>query len=274
MKQFITLLYLISMTCCWSFAAESSSQIAFDAANQDFEQGRKLAVLHPEQAQKLYAQAILKYEQLAQQPDSATSSLYENLANTYFVVGDRGRAVLNYHRSLTEHPLNQNVLHSLDYMRNDSIDALEFSMMQKVNKVLLSWHHWPIWLRFSCFIIAHLVFWGLLAVAVYKRSLWVHRSRGSRACVLIAGVCSVAFALSLLSTHWRWGNPVDAVIIEKEVTARQGNGVIYDNAFTTVLHAGTEFSIIEQRGDWFHAELLNGDKCWLPERAVELVVNE
>ena len=40
---------------------------------------------------------------------------------------------------------------------------------------------------------------------------------------------------------------VDGVVVEREVISRQGDGLIYDNAFTSPLHAGTEFSVIEQR---------------------------
>ena len=92
----------------------------------------------------------------------------------------------------------------------------------------------------------------------------------------MAGVAtvSIVFGMSMLASHQRWDNPVDGVVVEREVIARQGNGFIYDNAFTSPLHAGTEFSVIEQRGEWCYAKLLNGDTCWLPENSVELVVTE
>ena len=267
-------LLLMNLVAAAVETKESENQAAFTEANQDFELGRKLSVIDPEKAQKYYQKAMLKYEQLAERSVCQTSSLYENLGNTYVVMGDRGRAILNYHRSLANDPLNENVLHSLAYLRSENVDALELTNLQKVKAAVLFWHHWPVWLRLVMFSILHVSFWMILALCVLKKAGKKKSSGAKRICLYVVGLGSVAFALSLFVSQWRWGNPVDAVIIEKEVTARQGNGVIYDNAFTTELHAGLEFRVLEKRGEWFHAELLNGDRCWLPERAVELVLSE
>ncbi|MGJ8657026.1 MAG: hypothetical protein ACSHX6_11305 [Akkermansiaceae bacterium] len=130
---------------------------------------------------------------------------------------------------------------------------------------MTTWHRWPFALRATCFGLAHVAFWGLVTVLFYSRGRWVYWS--------IAGFAtlSIAFGLSLLASYQRWDNSVDGVIVEREVIARQGDGFIYDNAFTSPLHAGTEFSMLEKRGDWFHARLLNGDTCWLPLNSVALV---
>lgn len=278
MKHLLFILFLLFIN--WSAAAEAvdvvelENQAAFTDANQDFEKGRELSVLDPEKAQKSYQLAILKYEQLAERSACQTDSLYENLGNAYVMVGDRGRGILNYHRSLSRGPLNENVLHSLEYLRSENIDVLELTSLQKLKQVVLFWHRWPIWVRVVVFTVLHVAFWVLLTFRVINAADKKKYSGKHRFYLYGTAVCSVAFGLSLLASQWRWGNPVDAVIIEKEITARQGNGLIYDNAFTTELHAGLEFRVLEKRGEWFHAELLNGDRCWLPERAVELVLSE
>ena len=82
---------------------------------------------------------------------------------------------------------------------------------------------------------------------------------------------TLIFALSLITSHLRWDDSVDGVVVEREVIARQGNGYIYDNAFTSPLHAGTEMTIIEQRDDWYHARLLDGATCWIPVKSLGLV---
>jgi len=77
--------------------------------------------------------------------------------------------------------------------------------------------------------------------------------------------------VSILVSHYGWDNEVDGVVLGREVVARQGDGYIYDNAYTSPLHSGTEFRLLAQRGDWYHAQLLNGSTCWLPVQNVELV---
>ena len=55
------------------------------------------------------------------------------------------------------------------------------------------------------------------------------------------------------------------------VVARKGDGEGYQPSFTGPLHAGTEFALIEERGEWRHVELHDGRRCWLPEKSSELV---
>jgi hypothetical protein len=139
---------------------------------------------------------------------------------------------------------------------------------QKVRDALSFWHRWPFALRATCFGVANAAFWGLVALLFYRRGRVIYGS------IAATAILSIVFGLSLLASHQRWDNPVDGVIVEREVIARQGNGFIYDNAFTSPLHAGTEFSIIEQRGEWYYAKLLNGDTCWLPVNSVAVVIKD
>ncbi|MFV1994560.1 MAG: hypothetical protein ACC661_03910, partial [Verrucomicrobiales bacterium] len=61
------------------------------------------------------------------------------------------------------------------------------------------------------------------------------------------------------------------VVVASEVSARQGDGYIYQPALTNVLHSGAEFAMIERRGDWLYARFDNGEQGWLPLESVALV---
>ena len=45
---------------------------------------------------------------------------------------------------------------------------------------------------------------------------------------------------------------------------RKGDGEGFAKSFVEPLHAGTEFELVEQRGRWYHVELADGRRCWVP----------
>lgn len=252
----------------WSMAVESDDKRVFDQANQLFNQANEQSLVNPSMAQGLYQQSILKYQYLIEERDIETVELHTNLGNAYFLSGEQGWAVLHYQRALGIDPLHGDVLHSLDYVRGLTIDELPKSRGQIIKEAVTFWHRWPFAVRATCLGIAHVLLWGLVAVWLYRRSRWLYWVMAS------AAIVTLLFGGSLLTSHQRWDNPVDGVIVDREVIARQGDGVIYDNAFTSPLHAGTEFSLLKQRGGWYYVSLLNGDRCWLPADRVRLVRSE
>ncbi len=261
----ICLLSSLSSAVCSNLGTSPDFTEGFSAANRLFEQANAKALENPAQAQDLYQESILKYQLLTEQTKVRSPELYTNLGNAYFFAGDHGRAVLSYQRALSLDPLQNNALHNLRYARSLTIDELPISRTQQVIDALSFWHRWPFVLRLGIFVIANTVLWIALAMLLYRRARWHYGS--------IAGAATITliFALSLITSEQRWDNAVDAVVVEREVIARQGNGYIYDNAFTSPLHAGTEFTIIERRNDWYHAQLLDGSTCWLPEESVETI---
>ena len=246
----------------------AEEQSIFEEANQLFEKANAQALVNPTEAQELYQKSILKYQYLIDEKGVHTAELHANLGNAYFSGGDMGRAVLHYQRALDIDPMHSDLVHNLHYARSLTIDEAAPTRMQKIRKGLTFWHRWSFAIRAICFGAAHAALWGLVALLFYRRGRWIYGS--------IAGVAilSLMFGISMIASHQRWDNSVDGVVIERAVIARQGNGFIYDNAFTSSLHAGTEFGIIEKRADWYHAKLINGDTCWLPVNSVELVRGE
>ena len=46
--------------------------------------------------------------------------------------------------------------------------------------------------------------------------------------------------------------------------ARKGDGDTYEPSFKEPLHAGAEFKLMENRGEWYQVELADGQRCWIP----------
>lgn len=243
-----------------SIAGKSMDAI-FNEANQQFEQANVSAMRDPAEAQDLYQQAALKFQYIAEHSQDPSAGLYINLGNVHFLSGEHGHAVLNYQQALRLDPTQPDALHNLHYLRSITVDELPVSRSQRVAEALLFWHRWPASVRIALVALSNIVFWGLLARLLYQRKKWHWVALAS------SGALALVFTLSLCASHCGWDQETDAVIVAREVVARQGNGYIYDNAFTSPLHAGTEFTILESRGDWYHARLLNGKSCWLPAKS-------
>lgn len=244
---------------------KQNSQALFSEANTQFEQANAKALTNPADAQELYQASILKYQFLIDHQNVHAAGLHTNLGNAYFLSGDHGRAVLNYQRALAIDPLDADVTHNLEYVRSLTVDELPATRGQQMRHMLSFWHRWSFTTRLGLLALANISLWILLACLFYRRSRWLYGS------IAGAAMISVVFALSLWVSYQGWDNSVDAVVVEWEVVARQGNGYIYDNAFTSPLHSGTELAILERRDDWYHAELLDGTTCWLPVQSVEKI---
>ncbi|MEP2774991.1 MAG: BatD family protein [Luteolibacter sp.] len=248
----------------------SDTEILFDEANELFTSANNTALSDPTAARDLYEASILKYQYLIDGMGVKTPALHLNLGNAHFLAGDHGRAVLNYHRALALDPLNADATHNLRYLRTLTIDELPPTRRQQVIHAFTFWHRSPFLLRAILFGLANAALFFLLA-----RKLTCKKGQKRSATLIKAIAAAVAItlilALSLLTDLFRWGNPTDAVVTAREVTARQGDGLIYDSAFTSPLHPGTEFTILQTRNNWHQARLLNGETCWIPKEAAELV---
>ncbi|WP_411828131.1 tetratricopeptide repeat protein [Luteolibacter sp. AS25] len=241
-----------------------NSQRVFEEANAQFSEANKAALTDPTKAQELYGKAILKYQLMLDQ-GVRSPALHINLANAYFQSGQNGYAVLHYQRAISLDPTNADATHNLKYLRGLVVDELPPSRLQAFREFVTFWHDWPFTLRLSVFVIANVVFWMLAARLFSKRSKIAYTG------IAITSAVALVFGISLLSTVNRWDNSIDGVVVEREIIARQGNGMIYANAFDSPLHTGTEFGVMEKRDNWFHVQLLNNETCWLPENSVELV---
>ncbi len=240
----------------------------FDLANDQFDEACIKSLEDPTAAQELFRKAALNYQFLYEHEKLKSPRLLTNLGNAYYFLGDHGRAVFYYQKALQEDPLQDEAWHNLRYIRTLTVDELPETTRDKVLRSLTFWHRWPFALRASIFILAYGCFWGVLATLLFKKMRWRYWYLGSSA------VLSLIFGGSLFASVQMWDNPVDGVVIDREVVARQGNGYIYDNAYGSSVHSGTEFTLLEKRGDWCHVRLLDGSQAWLPMKSVALTKKE
>ena len=229
-------------------------------ANELFDKANKMALKDPDKSKKMYVSAALKYQSVV---DSGVNNaqLLKNLGNAYFSAGDKGRALLNFHRAHRLSPSDTDILHSINFLRTENVDEPPESTEELVIKYVFFWHHISFAWRLCLFTLLNIITWSCLVPLLTRKTKRLKRAFSG------AAVLSILLGGSLLVTTLQLDNNVDGVIIEREVTPRQGNGYIYEMALTGTLHSGTEFEILETRKDWYYIKLPGGSQCWIPSRA-------
>jgi tetratricopeptide (TPR) repeat protein len=242
---------LIFMTPSGIFGAmtEEETQDLFSQAKRIFRQANEMASSDSKAAKELYQKAVMRFERLARDGGIRNGKLYYNIGNTYFRLGNLGKAILNYRRAERYLPDDPNLHQNLQYARSRRQDKIEEEEQTKVLKVLFFWHYdFSPWMRSTIFIFSYVGFWIGLSVRLFSRKAmprWILTS---------LGLVAVLFIGSLL-----YGSAIE----------EQKNS--YEPAFKESLHAGTEFILVEDRGDWHQITLKDGRRCWIPRKVAEFL---
>ncbi len=258
MRPTTPLLLLLLILCLPPFAHGQTSQEVLSEAHALFHQASDEK--DQDTAQNLYRQALLRYEQVYR--DQGNARLAYNIGNTYFRLGDLGRALVNYRRAAKEMAADMNLQHNLDFVRSQRQDQFD-NMDSRASRLNLH-TSLSLKLRTQIFFGLYVAFWLSLSLSYRQKPAmpaWLP------ALLLLATLlASTSVGLDKVQPPAKEG-----VIVAPEIVARQGDGRNYQPAFATSLHSGTEFVLIAKSGYWFHIKLSDGRKCWIPARSAELI---
>ena len=248
--------------------AQSQEQLysLLSEANSTFQQANAITN-DRDRAKELYAKAILLYEKIIDQGGIRNAKLYFNLGNAYFLNDDLGKAILNYRRAEQLDASDVSLHNNLAFARSQRLDKVSVEARKRVLETLFFWHYdFSIKTRFW---LAG-IFFALLCVAGTLK-VWLGRwSSGSAAVVLLAVLLLCLVASVVVEARSRAGTTC-GIITASEVVARQGDGPNYAPSFKDSLHAGTEFTLVEQRPGWFHIKLSDNSDAWIPDGTANLI---
>jgi len=182
-----------------------------------------------------------------------------NQGNAYMQAGQRGRAIAAYRQAQRYRPRDPYLEANLRYALGTEKPA---GRRRPVVEYVLFWQDWLSYTeKFYLAGAVAVVTFGLAVTALY----W-HRRLFTRLAV-------VGLALTLLSAFsagydWhRYDQIVHGVVVEDGIIARKGNAASYEPAFTAPLAEGTEFRLVERRGDWLLIRMPAGEEGWVPKEA-------
>jgi len=240
-----------------------SAQADVERADQLFEEARSVIKEDISKGRVLYEAAALEYLSEANQSYIGRGVALYNAGNAFAMAGIPGRAVIAYRKA-------QRYLPELEYL-NDNLNQVRNLVGSEVKEPatglwskIMAWDKSSWGLRLAYLALAYFAFWALLI-----RGLWtdrhMHRGLGAAAMIAIS-----ALSISILSDIADWQKANEGVVVVRTVDARKGEGYGYHAAFQSPLREGTEFKVLETRGEWLRVTLSEDSTCWLPIQAVEL----
>ncbi len=238
----------------------------YQEAVEMFRNANSLAAASPEKAHELYQKAVMRFERIVREGGIRNGKLYYNIGNTYFRLKDLGRAILNYRRAAQYIPNDPNLRQNLDFARANRIDQIEEKQETQILKTLFFWH-FDLSTRTRIYIFAtvFMLLWLFAALRIFFRKPLMAWG------VAVSLLFSILFGGSLVAEFFHQHQSRPGVVVSAEVVARKGNSDAYEPSFKEPLHAGTEFTLIENRADWCRIELPDSRNCWVPRSDIELV---
>ncbi len=255
-----------------SAAADSSSldrtEIVhlFSQGTQFFHQANELAAKDPAKAHELYRDAAMRFERIAHEGGVQNGKLFYNIGNAYFRMQDLGRAILYYRRAELFMPDDLNLRQNLNDARTKCLDKIPEKQETKVLRTLFFWHYdLSTKTRVVVFTFFFLIVWIVASLRLFVKKMILDRI------LILSSILAITFLGSLLTEAWLNSRNIPGVILASEVIARKGDGDTYQPSFNEPLHAGTEFDLLENRGEWYHVELPDGRSCWVPAKTASLI---
>jgi tetratricopeptide (TPR) repeat protein len=250
MKQLMLCLFL-ALTVVGVTAAQSDTEL-IEAAAEAYER-------------EDYARAAQLYENLLQRIP-ATGELHLNLGNSYFLSGDVGRALLNYRRAQMFLPRDSAVQENIAIVRARRMDFVETSAVGIIPAALES-----VQSNLTFAELFALFYLGWVSSSIGLSLYWLKHTwrKRLRLWMIVVFTLTTALAVILLSVWgWETHNP-PGVVISSQVDVMSGPGTDYLKI--DVIHAGSEFRVIERQGGWIRYWQANGEQGWIPTTTTEMI---
>ncbi|GAE19433.1 BatE [Bacteroides pyogenes DSM 20611 = JCM 6294] len=201
-----------------------------------------------------YAEAAQIYEALLMQGEAA--EVYYNLGNSYYKLGEIGKAVLNYERALLLQPGNSDIRANLEIARAKTIDKVEpipeifFIVWTKELINTMSVDGWALW---SIVFFVLLIF-SMILFLYSKQLVWKKAGFISGIICLVIVICSNLFAWQLKKELLI---RTDAIVMYPSITVRSTPSENGTSLF--ILHEGRKIKIKDNSmKEWKEIRLENG----------------
>lgn len=227
-------------------------------ASTAFNRGKELERSDPAGASEAFAEAVSRYEALVD-AGVRNGRLFYNLGNAELQRGRLGAAILNYRRAQELIPGDRRLQENLRVARELCRTQIPPRGSSEFVRTLFFLHyHTSLRTRFAAGLACYVLFWLVLILRLYAPRLPVRALAG------VLAAAWVGLGISVLVDWQVEGREQAGVVLADEVIVRKGDSETYDPKFQQPLHEGTEFTVLESRGDWLLIELADGKTGWIP----------
>lgn len=217
-----------------------------------------------------YVEAIRIYEQFIAQGIN-DSTVFYNLGNAYYRIGDTGRAVLNYQRAIQLSPRDDDIRANLALARSQAQDPFVDTVhgpLSTFGNITGRWLN----LDETALLMLGLWFFTGLLLLLWQEMTADKWRRLLRTMTVITILLVLIGSLSLGSRLFTTRAQPEGVIVAETISVSAEPGVEYP--IGVALPGGTTVNLTEVRGDWVHMIAPgNAQDGWIPFSAVETVTN-
>lgn len=261
---------LISTLFLTAAAAQAADSLALASSAVESEASQRGAC-SAEEADRLaqngsYSEAIDAYEAILSS-GSESAGLYYNLGYSYFKSGKLGKAILNFERAKRLDPSDPDVESNLQqaYALTDKMETVEKPMLESGWQSLtgaFSSDGWA-WL----FIVFFFLSLAGVAVFLFLDSVALRKTGFFSAIVLMLfAIVSISVSLGKRSDALDCSRAIIMTSSADLSTSPDKNGIRM-----TVLHEGTDVTILDELGEWIEVRLRDGNVGWLRASDVEKI---
>lgn len=206
-----------------------------------------------------FLHAAAMYQEILDRGFRSGAVLY-NQGNALMQGGQRGRAIAAYRQATRYRARDPYLEANLRYALGGGSEASRRSLVE----YLFFWQDWlsyPEKYQLLAALAGLAAVLGLLGLVLRRVLCW----RLAVACLGLALVIGTSAGYD----WYRYEHVHHGVVITGKALARKGNSTSYQPALSAPLEEGTEFVIVERRGDWLLVQLAGGQEGWVEESAVE-----
>ena len=214
-----------------------------------------------------FDKAIKIYEDLRSEGYEGTS-LYFNLANSYYRIGKLGYAILNYERALKNSPSDEDVKHNLAFANLSTVDRIQplptfflFEWWESI-LVLLSVNGGTYITFFFYLLLLFLIVAYFFAKTISQQKLILFSGLGTLVILLL----SVSLLIVKIN---REQTVIGGVVIEQSITVKTSPDPKSTDAF--VIHEGLKVNLEDQLDEWVKIRLADGKVGWVENQAIERI---
>lgn len=250
----LLVLEIIAVTASLHAQLEAGAYRLFDEGNVLYQQEE-------------YSTALEKFHQIEEQ-GLVSPALYFNLGNTYYKLGQIGRAVLYYERALRLAPRDDDVLANLAIANQATVDKItpppEFALATWLRSAL---YLLPISALGRIIAVLYLSLGGFVVLLIVKR-----RSRLNSALkrASLVALTLLLITATLFLAQWQDSrNRVAAIVLAEQLPAMDAPGNGATEVFS--IHEGTKVSIEQSSDGWAEIVLPDGKIGWVSLEGVEII---
>mgnify|MGYP000030847020 CR=1 FL=1 len=243
MKKLFFLLCVLSTTI---FVAQTTTTNLFEKGNLNYKEGN-------------YLEAIALFKKI-EAKDSVSSTLYFNIANSYYKLNNVANTIYYYEKALKIDPLNTDAANNLEFARRMTIDTIEElpkTFLQKIEANFiqkLSYNQWSVLAVIFSFLAASLfLLFYFSSISNRKRVYFV---TSILAFFLLAITIGISYNQYKKAIHTK-----TAIIFTSKVSVNNAPTTNSDEVF--VLHEGTKVMVLDAVDNWKKIKLTDGKIGWI-----------